>query len=98
MWREDALEVQRQVGYRTELMENPTYKALAESLEERLSIIGDTAFRDRDAVAHLSALRRAAERIDAAIERLDPKPPAELKHYLSGQSFQKALHWLKRNG
>lgn len=63
-------------------------------LKNRLTIIGDHAFRDRDPAAHLEALKSVSQEIDsyAATHRseLDPK----LRHYLSNSSYQKALDHL----
>ena len=67
---------------------NPELEAL---LRQRLSIIADHDFRDRDPNAHLEALKEVSEKLTAYAEthqsELDPK----LRHYLSNSSYQKAL-------
>ncbi|MFI0347625.1 MAG: hypothetical protein ACH346_02465 [Chthoniobacterales bacterium] len=68
---------------------------LAEALRERLKIIADHEFRDRDAAGHLKQLQSASEQIEkitTAIPRqeLDPK----LRHYLDQRSYNKALEHL----
>lgn len=60
----------------------------------RLEVIADAAWRARDPEGHLQALRCAAEEINTRAAALDPRPPADLAHYLEGQSLSKALAWL----
>lgn len=64
---------------------------LAELLRQRLAVISDHAWRDRDAAAHLEALKEVSEKITAWTlanrSQLDP----QLRHFLSNCSFDKAL-------
>jgi hypothetical protein len=64
---------------------------LAELLRQRLAVISDHAWRDRDAAAHLEALKDVSEKITAWTlanrSQLDP----QLRHFLSNCSFDKAL-------
>ncbi len=71
-----------------------SYRSLRCALRTRLDLIADTAWRDRDPEGHLNALRVAGAEINARAAALDPSPPAELAHYLEGQSLSKALEWL----
>jgi len=68
---------------------------LIELLRRRESIIGDHAWRDRDATGHLDALKSVSEEISAwaaANQKvIDPK----LRHYLANASFAKALAHLQ---
>jgi len=63
-------------------------------LKQRLAVIADHAFRDRDAAAHLEVLKTVSEQIqaytDGHLSEFDPK----LRHYLSNASYQKALDHL----
>lgn len=72
---------------------------LAEALSERLKIIADHEFRDRDSASHLKELQSASELIEKiaaeiSSENLDPK----LKHYLERRSYDKALAWIEEKG
>lgn len=64
---------------------------LIKLLRHREAVIADHAWRDRDAAAHLDALRLVSEEITTWTAehegRLDPK----LRHYLTNASFAKAL-------
>lgn len=67
---------------------NPELEAL---LIQRVKIIADHDFRDRDPAAHLEALKEVSEKLtfytETHLSELDPK----LRHYLSNSSYQKAL-------
>ncbi len=68
---------------------------LADLLRRRLAIIADHGFRDRDADAHLDALRRVSEEIAAWHARHRGSLPPRLEHFLSGCSYQKALDFIE---
>lgn len=63
-------------------------------LQQRLNVIADHPFRDRDPAAHLTALKEVSEAILTYAEThhrdIDPK----LRHYLTQSSYQKALDHL----
>lgn len=63
-------------------------------LQQRLAIIADHAFRDRDSAGHLEALKRVSEEIDAYAQANSRQFDAKLRHYLSNCSYQKALDHL----
>ena len=67
------------------------HKNLKEAVQARLDIVADHAFRDRDAAAHLEALKSAASHLESLV---DPT----LRHYLERQSYTKALAWLQDSG
>lgn len=67
---------------------------LCELLRQRLDIIADHAFRDRDPAAHLEALKRVSEEITAYHEAHASTFDAKLRHYLGNSSYQKALDHL----
>lgn len=71
------------------------HKTLHGAVKARLDIVADHAFRDRDAAAHLEALKAAAARLDALVANLPPEINPELRHYLERQSYTKALAWLE---
>ena len=73
-----------------------THADLATALRERLAVIADHAFRDRDPQAHLTRLREVSERLDAltaGVPRRDTDP--QFRHYLERRSYDKALAWLE---
>lgn len=63
-------------------------------LQRRLDLIADHAFRDRDAAAHLEALKTVSEEIVAEHQRLRTELPPQLNHFLTQASFSKALDFL----
>lgn len=63
-------------------------------LQRRLDLIADHAFRDRDATAHLEALKKVSEEIMAEHEKLRAQLPPRLTHFLTKASFSKALEYL----
>ena len=64
-------------------------------LQQRLDVIADHAFRDRDAAGHLAALKDVSERLMAEHERLRGELPARLNHFLSQSSLSKALEYIE---
>ena len=71
------------------------HRSLHAAVKARLDIVADHAFRDRDAAAHLEALKAAAGRLDALIGSLPANTDPTLRHYLERQSYTKALAWLE---
>jgi hypothetical protein len=71
------------------------HKSLHTAVKARLDIVADHAFRDRDAAAHLEALKAAAARLDALVSSLPANTDHTLRHYLERQSYTKALAWLE---
>jgi hypothetical protein len=71
-----------------------TQQALATLLQKRLDLIGDHAFRDRDAQGHLAALREVSEALDASFKALKPQLPPRLRHFMEQASYSKALEYL----
>lgn len=74
------------------------HKALHAAVKTRLDIVSDHAFRDRDATAHLAALKLAASHLDDLITQLPPETNPTLRHYLERQSYLKAIAWLEESG
>ena len=64
---------------------------LAELLRQRLSIIADHAWRDRDSAGHLEALKDVSGRLMAWTAENRPNLDGQLRHYLTNASFDKAL-------
>jgi hypothetical protein len=64
-------------------------------LQERLTIITDTGWREQNASTHLEALVEVGEQIRAAVKELQQKYQGELDpelhHFLVKQSYEKAL-------
>jgi hypothetical protein len=71
------------------------FSELRVALQERLSVVADHELRDRDPQAHLERLKSAASRLDAAIAQLPAQCDPDLRHFLSRQSYLKALAWLE---
>lgn len=70
------------------------HNELQSLLKQRLDVIADHGFRDRDPAAHLEALKDVSERIAAYSETNEKGFDAKLRHYLSNFSYQKALDHL----
>lgn len=68
---------------------------LARLLETRLAVIADHDLRDRDPAAHLQALQKASEAIDAWHQAHRSEIDGNLNHFLAGASYQKALLYLE---
>lgn len=71
---------------------------LHQLLRQRLDLIADHAFRDRDPAGHLAELQRLSEALSAEHLRLRPQLPARLNHYLVQSSLVKALQYLEGQG
>jgi hypothetical protein len=65
-------------------------------LQQRLAVIADHPFRDRDPEAHLAALKEVSEAIHTYAEAHHREFDAKLRHYLAQSSYQKALEHLKQ--
>jgi hypothetical protein len=74
---------------------NEVFSDLRDALQERLRIVADHDLRDRDPQAHLDQLKVAASRLDETIAQLPAQCDPDLRHYLSRQSYLKALAWLE---
>ena len=70
-------------------------QALAVALKERLALIADRAFYQRDPAAHLAALQAVSERITALTAQLPPGLDPQFAHYLQRCSYDKALAFLE---
>ncbi len=64
---------------------------LTDLLRQRVAIIADHAWRDRDAAGHLEALKDVSEKISAWTLAHRTEVDAQLRHYLGNASYQKAL-------
>jgi hypothetical protein len=60
-------------------------------LRRRESVIADHAWRDRDPVGHLDALRSVSEAITAWARENDAAIDGKLRHFLANASLSKAL-------
>ncbi|MCX6838432.1 MAG: hypothetical protein NTX35_11570 [Verrucomicrobia bacterium] len=70
------------------------FSSLRALLRHRLDLIADHAFRDRDAAAHLEALKAVSEEISAEHQTHRAQLPPRLNHFLTQASFSKALEYL----
>jgi hypothetical protein len=73
------------------------YTELADALRERLAVIADRAFYERDPAAHLEKLKAVSEKITQLGAALPRPIPGDFAHYLQRQSYQKALDWIVAN-
>lgn len=86
------------MGVRKSMDQPEEWQELATLLEERLAVIADHAWRDRDAAGHLEQLKNVSERLQQEHQRLRGQLPARLNHYLTQASFSKALEWIRTDG
>ena len=70
---------------------------LAQTLRERLAIIGDEESR-RDLSSHLDRLKEVSEKITNLERQLPPTTDARLRHFLQSCSYDKALALLESRG
>lgn len=77
---------------------DPSLLPLLSLLQQRRAVIGDHAWRDHDAAAHLAALQQVSEAIAAEHQRLRPGLPPRLQHYLTQCSYDKAAAWIQSGG
>lgn len=77
------------------MTEQDDWAMLRHLLEERLRVIADHEWRDRDAEAHLARLKEVSEALVAEHQRLRSRMPARLNHFLTQASYSKALDWLR---
>ncbi len=73
------------------------YRELADALRQRLAVVRDRAFYERDPQGHLSQLQAASGRITALQGRLPTPIDPQLAHYLQRCSYDKALSWLQES-
>jgi hypothetical protein len=71
------------------------YVKLATALRERLDVISDREFRERDPADHLAKLRQASERIEQLKNDLPANADPMLTHYLDRMSLSKALEFVQ---
>lgn len=69
---------------------------LAALLKQRLDIISDHGFRQRDAQGHLTALREVSESIDSTYQALRPQLAPRLRHFMEQASYTKALEYIEQ--
>ncbi len=80
---------------------SPELQRLKASLQKRLDLIADHAFRDRDPEGHLAELREISESLTEQQRALASHVDARLNHYLTQCSYSKALdhlHGLEQQG
>ncbi|TLD70885.1 hypothetical protein FEM03_11305 [Phragmitibacter flavus] len=70
-------------------------QSLATLLRERLTIISNHEWRDRDPETHLSALKEISIQIENCSSEWRADLPGQMRHYLANASYQKALAWLE---
>lgn len=73
------------------------YQSLADALRDRMSVIADREFFQRDPSGHLEKLKVVSHRIDECAAALPPPVPGELAHYIHRASFAKALTWIEEH-
>ncbi len=73
----------------------PMTSELIDLLRQRVAIIADHAWRDRDSAGHLEALKDVSEKISGWTKDHRAAVDPQLRHYLANASFQKALAHLE---
>ena len=68
---------------------------LVDALEARIAVIADREFCERDPEGHLEALKNVSEAITSWREMHRGEIDANLDHFLTGASYQKALLYLQ---
>ena len=76
-------------------MTEPSFAILAELLRQRLHVIADHQWRDRDPAGHLDKLREVSEALAAEHARLRPQLPPRLNHFMTQASYSKALEFIE---
>ena len=71
------------------------HQALADALKDRLALVADRAFYQRDPAAHMAELQTVSGRITALAAQLPPGGDPQLTHDLQRCSFDKALAFLE---
>ena len=71
------------------------WPGLEQLLRERLSVIADHAFRDRDPAGHLEKLRSVSAALDEEFQNCRATAPARLGHFMRQSSYQKALAFIE---
>ena len=70
--------------------------ALLAALKERLRVIADHEWRDRDSSSHLQKLQEISDQIERCTSiLLKEKGDPQLRHYLEQRSYDKALNRLQ---
>lgn len=71
------------------------YQALTAALKERLALIADREFYQRDPAAHLARLQAVSGAIATTAAQLPGPVDPQLAHYLQRSSYDKALAFLE---
>jgi hypothetical protein len=72
-----------------------TYQELTAALKERLALIADREFYQRDPAAHLARLQAVSGTIATTATQLPGPVDPQLAHYLQRCSYDKALAFLE---
>jgi hypothetical protein len=76
-------------------MNSALFSALHAAVSDRLAVVADHEFRDRDPQAHLAKLKAAAAQLDTLVQSLPGDCDPQLRHFLERQSYAKAVDWLE---
>lgn len=71
------------------------FQKLSDALRERVVVIANHELRERDPAAHLEQLKAVSEQIARLQDQLPPETDPQLRHFLKGCSYQKALAFLE---
>jgi hypothetical protein len=74
---------------------NSSHRELTAALRERIAIIGDRSWYQRDPAGHLDQLKAVSERIAAIASTLPAPVDPQLAHFLERCSYDKALAFLE---
>jgi hypothetical protein len=74
---------------------SPIEQSLASALRERVTVIADREWYQRDPAGHLDRLRAISEEIATLQKQLPPPIDPRLAHFLERCSYDKALAFLE---
>lgn len=72
------------------------WKPLRDLIQERMDAVADRAHYERDPQGHLERLKSISARLDRAVQELPRDVDPQLHHYLTRQSYLKAITWLNQ--
>lgn len=71
------------------------FRELAEALRDRIAVVGDRDWYQRDPAGHLERLKSGSERISTLGKELPEPVDPRLSHFLERCSYDKALAFLE---
>lgn len=92
--RRPPLRVWTRRGFAPTLAGMDWLHSLRDLLKERLDAVADRDHYQRDPDGHLQRLQSVTTRLEESVQALPPDADPQLRHYLTRQSYVKAIDWL----